>query len=235
MANPLSEIIDEGLDHSIHKWVHYLPIYHRHFEIYKTKPSKIGDSGGGLEGALTKIIILEIGVQNGGSLDLWNKYFGADRCQIFGVDIDPACKQLERDNITIIIGDQNDVEFLNSLVATLPPCDIIIDDGGHTMTQQIRTFNVLFPHVAPGGVFLCEDTHTSYMSSYGGGLKNPASFIEFSKNLIDELTGYHYQQVTRITTECAGMHYYDSMVFFDKALSPIGAPQAPHRFKASNH
>jgi hypothetical protein len=163
-------------------------------------------------------------------LDLWNKYFGSDRCQIFGVDIDPACKQLERDNITIIIGDQNDVEFLISLTATMPPCDIIIDDGGHTMTQQIRTFNALFPHVAPGGVFLCEDTHTSYMPGYGGGLKRPETFIEFTKNLIDELTGYHYRNVSRITTQCSGIHYYDSMVFFDKAIAPIGAPQAPVRY-----
>lgn len=210
-TDPLTQIIDSGLEHRIHKWLHYLPLYHRYFDKYRN----IG----------RKISILEIGVQNGGSLDMWNKYFGPDNCDIYGVDIDPKCAQLQRDNIKIFIGDQGDSNFLNSLKEKIPQLDIIIDDGGHTMKQQILTFQLLFSHVKPDGIYLCEDTHTSYWSAFGGKLKDPSTFIEYSKNCIDDINGYHYGHVNNITQTCSGIHYHDSMVFFEKSPDIIPAPR----------
>ena len=49
------------------------------------------------------------------------------------------------------------------------PFDIIIDDGGHTMEQQIASIETLFPALNEGGVYLCEDTHTSYWESTAAG------------------------------------------------------------------
>lgn len=213
--DPLLDIISTGLDHTIHKWVHYLPLYHKHFEKYRKSASPTN-----------KVVILEIGVQNGGSLDLWNKYFGKDNCIIYGVDIDPACASLQRDNITIFIGDQGNKDFLFDLKSKILCPDILIDDGGHTMVQQIITFDIMFDHVKPGGVFLCEDTHTSYWESFGGGYKRPSTFMEFSKNLIDSLNGYHHGKIDNITLQCSGMHFYDSMVFFDKSSSNIPHPSS---------
>jgi hypothetical protein len=46
--------------------------------------------------------------------------------------------------------------------------DIIIDDGGHTMNQQITSLTHLWHAVKPGGVYFCEDLQTSYMREYGG-------------------------------------------------------------------
>jgi hypothetical protein len=84
------------------------------------------------------------------------------------VDIDPRCKELEKDMpIKILIGDQCDI----NLYQDIPDLDIIVDDGGHTMIQQNTTFNFLFPRLKPGGVYLCEDTHTSYWAPWGGGLR----------------------------------------------------------------
>lgn len=100
MSNPLLDIINGGIEHPLHKWLHYLPLYHRHFEKYRLRASPEN-----------KIHILEIGVAGGGSLDLWNKYFGPDRCMIYGVDINPNCKRFERDNIEIFVGDQGDPKF----------------------------------------------------------------------------------------------------------------------------
>lgn len=38
------------------------------------------------------------------------------------------------------------------------PCvDILLDDGGHTMNQQITTFREMFPHIQDGGLYMCED------------------------------------------------------------------------------
>jgi hypothetical protein len=192
-----------------------LPLYHKHFEAHKK-----------LASPENKIIILEIGVQNGGSLDLWNKYFGPDNCVIYGIDIDSRCLSLTRDNIKIFIGDQGNIDFLEDIKSKIPSVDILIDDGGHTMIQQINTFNVLFDHVKSGGVYLCEDTHTSYWTSHGGGYRNPATFMEYSKGLIDSLNGHHHGKVDSLTASCSGIHFYDSMVFFDKSPVPILAPSA---------
>jgi len=121
---------------------------------------------------------------------MWKKYFGAG-AQIFGLDIDPQCKLFEEDRIRIFIGDQGDRQFLRLLKQQLPKLDILIDDGGHTMEQQIVTFQELFPHISANGVYMCEDLHTSYWRSYGGGYLNPNSFVEYSKRLIDYLNAYH--------------------------------------------
>ena len=213
MSDPLKDILDKGLAHTCHKWLHYLPIYHRHFDIYRKQKS---------------VRILEIGIQNGGSLDLWNEYFGKDNCEIVGVDIDPKCASLAGGNITIHIGDQENKYFLMELL-DLPPFDIIIDDGGHTMAQQINTFEMLFGHVKPGGIYLCEDLHTSYWPQFGGG-DHPGTFINYSKRFIDMINGYHHKftQINNITKTCSGIHYYDSMIFMDKAPKLIESPQHKH-------
>lgn len=39
-----------------------------------------------------------------------------------------------------------------------------IDDGGHSWNQQRTSFDVLFPAVVPGGVYILEDLLTSYWS-----------------------------------------------------------------------
>lgn len=156
---------------------------------------------------------------------LWNKYFGFENCQIYGIDIDPSCTQHEHNNIKIIIGDQGDKNFLESIMKSIPSPDILIDDGGHTMMQQINTFEVLYDHVKRGGIYLCEDTHTSYWQQYGGGLNNPDSFIEHTKKLIDKMNAYHHKSgIDSFTRSCLGIYYYDSMVFFEKAELPINEP-----------
>src|SRR5688572_2076063 len=111
----------------------------------------------------TPVVVVEIGVDRGGSLQLWKAYFGPE-ARIVGVDVDPQCKQIEGDGIEIIIGDQGDRVFLEHLAQTLPPIDVLIDDGGHRMDQQLLTFEVLFPALSERGVYLCEDVASSYWS-----------------------------------------------------------------------
>ena len=118
----------------VHKWHHYFEIYDRHFARFRNKP----------------ITVVEFGVSQGGSIQMWKHYFG-DQLQFVGVDINPNCKQFEEPGVRIEIGDQQDRKFLRALSKTLPPIDVLIDDGGHTMEQQIATFEELFPMVAPEG------------------------------------------------------------------------------------
>lgn len=112
--------------------------------------------------------ILEIGIQHGYSLKMWEEYF--PNAMIFGVDIDDK-SQFNNDRIRTIKGDQANRDFLNSLPASF---DIIIDDGGHTMEQQMISFGCLFKKVRPGGFYVIEDLGTSLMPvhTYGGNALN---------------------------------------------------------------
>ena len=49
------------------------------------------------------------------------------------------------------------------------PFDIVLDDGGHHVDMQVVTFDELWPSIAPGGVFMVEDTFSSYVRKLGGG------------------------------------------------------------------
>ena len=132
----------------------------------------------------------------------------------------PRCAQLADDNIEILIGSQSDRTFLRDVRRRIGQVDILLDDGGHTMRQQIITFEELFPLVARDGVYVVEDLHTSYWPSYGGGLKRRGTFIEYSKNFIDHIHAFHSRQwnfrVNELTKSVASLHFYDSVLVVEK-------------------
>lgn len=202
--NSLEQYFKKNKGRLIHKYHHYFDIYERHFQKYRNK----------------KVTILEIGIFQGGSLQMWKNYFGKSAA-IYGVDINPKCKAFEEKNIQIFIGSQSDREFLRQLKTQIPKVDILIDDGGHTMKQQIVTFEELYDHVKEGGVYLCEDLHTSYWLRYGGGNRRRGTFIEYSKDLVDKLNAYHSEQkslkVSEFTKSTDSLHFYDSMLVIEKA------------------
>ena len=150
---------------------------------------------------------------------MWQKYFGP-KAKIYGIDIDPRCKALEKENIEIFIGSQTDVNFLNEVKQKIPPIDILIEDGGHTMNQMRVSFDNLIDHVKTDGVYLCEDLHCCYWLSYGGGYKRMNSFIEYSKNFIDYINAWHSKQsslkVNHFTHTIHSLHYYDSILVIEK-------------------
>lgn len=185
--------------HLVYKWHHYFEVYDNYFKKF------IGKNP----------VVLEIGVSRGGSLDMWNYYFDKN-CSIYGFDIDSSCKQYENQNIKIIIGDQNNKNHLDNIIKDLPPIDIIIDDGSHIQEHIINSFTNLYNHINPGGVYLIEDLHTAYWSSYGGGYKLPSSFIEYSKNLIDEVNSWHHNGCNKYEHQIKSIHYHDSICVITK-------------------
>lgn len=186
----------------IHKVVHYTEAYDRFFSKFRNK----------------KIKVLEIGVFKGGSLQMWKNYFG-EKADIIGIDIEPKCKKYEEERIKIYIGDQQDRDFLRSLKDRIGKVDIIIDDGGHTMQQQITSFEELFDMLDENGVYLCEDTHTSYWGKHGGGYKKENTFIEYSKWHVDSLNEQYFNSKDipfPYRGEIKSITFYDGMVFFEK-------------------
>ena len=210
-TNPLEKYFRRNSGRLIHKWIHYFDVYDRHFSRFRGRP----------------VVVLEFGVFQGGSLQMWRDYFGKSAL-IYGVDIDPRCAELGGKNIRILIGDQEDRDFLRSVVAQTGPIDVVIEDGGHMMGQQIATFEEVYPHVKQDGVFLIEDLHTSYWPEYGGGIDEPGSFMEYAKKLTDKLNAWHSRDDERLgvdefTRTTRSMHFYDSIIVFEK-----GRVDPPH-------
>jgi hypothetical protein len=220
--NDLERYFYNNPGRTIHKWKHYFEIYERHLARYRDK----------------QVTLVEIGVARGGSLQMWKQYFGP-KARIIGVDINPECTAYAEEHIEVLIGNQEDRTFLRSLAERIPNIDVLIDDGGHTMLQQITTFEELFPRIAPDGVYVCEDLHTSYWHGYGGGYRSPSSFIEYSKNFIDYIHAWHapkpgkpqrkkwYRQqrpsiaISDFTRSAHSLHYYDSVLVIEKrTLAP---------------
>ncbi len=114
--------------------------------------------------------LLEIGVQNGGSLQVWSKYLPAGS-RIVGIDIDPRCKELTLGrNVQVLLADAGKPADLERVLGD-SGFDIIIDDGSHRSSHVITAFKACFQRLKPGGVYIIEDLHCSYFSSFGGSFR----------------------------------------------------------------
>lgn len=148
------------------------------------------------------IKFLEIGIQKGNSVKLWESYF--PNAELHFIDIDDSFIKYYSSRSLYHYVDQENFAEMDQLASSLGGnFDVIIDDGGHTMNQQIVSFQALFPYVNSGGLYIIEDLHTSYWREYGGHGKIGAPLvgvgtcIEFLKDRIDDLN------YTAGVTECA--------------------------------
>lgn len=184
---------------SIHKWKHYFPVYERHFGRFTGRP----------------VVFWEIGCGEGGSLQMWKRYFGP-YAQIIGLDVRPQCAAFREDQIAVCIGNQSDTAFLDRVLAEFGTPDIVLDDGSHRMSDVLATFRHLYPRLDRNGVYMVEDMHTAYWPKFEGGLRRQGSFIEYCKELIDEINGEYANNVTEFTHATLSMHFYDSVVAFER-------------------
>jgi hypothetical protein len=119
------------------------------------------------------LLIFEVGIggyqfpdRGGQSLRMWERYF--PNAKIVGIDVYQK-DGMGSDRVHIEKGSQDDPDFLASLVNKYGSPDLIIDDASHVNSLTIRTFEILFPMLKDGGLYFCEDVHTSFwMQDYGG-------------------------------------------------------------------
>ena len=189
----------DKLDHG------YIKIYDSYFKEIKDKELKI----------------LEIGVADGKSLLTWSDYF--KNSVIIGIDIhkiDIIEKNLDRKNIKIHQGSQSDEKFINDIINQYGNFDIIIDDGSHQVAHVNKTFQYLYPKMSKNGVYLVEDTHAAYWKdTHGGGLNEPESIVNVSKNLVDKLNADHTKgqvEPDDFTRSTQSITFYDSVIVFER-------------------
>jgi hypothetical protein len=177
----MSDLANVFMNHEgyfIDKWEQYIGIYESELAPFIIAGQPIS--------------LLEIGVQNGGSLQVWKKYLPVGSC-VVGIDINPDCAKLELDeNTSVHIADGTDRAALDGVLGDLT-FDVIIDDGSHRSDHIISTYKALFSRVKGGGKYIIEDLHASYWSEYGGGFRTEGSAMEFLKGLADGLNCDHFR------------------------------------------
>lgn len=164
------------------KWSLYLSEYDRLLAGYRDRP----------------VSVLEIGVQNGGSLEIWLQFF-ARAARIVGCDIDPKAAQLRYDDarVAVVVADAGTDAAERQIRRLCASFDIIIDDGSHRSVDIVRNFARYFPLLNDGGVYVVEDLHCSYWDAVGdiehaGGLYHPDGSVAFFKALVDVINFEHW-------------------------------------------
>lgn len=110
------------------------------------------------------------------------------------MEFDEACADkwaAETTGATIFAGDQADPIFLQKFInESGGEFDVIIDDGGHTMDQQLTSLEYLWKIVKPGGLYIIEDLQTSHWPVFGGDPTmsdpNVPTMLKFIFELIDD-------------------------------------------------
>lgn len=161
--------------------------------------------------------MVEIGVYEGGSLEMWKRYLGPS-AQIIGIDIDPRCRTFEAAQIAVRIGDQGDPGFLQGVLDEFGPIDIVLDDGSHRAQDSAVSFDLLYPQLDRNGIYVVEDTGTSYLAGWGGGLRREGTFVEVLKDRIDELhaASHTEQRPTSFSEMTRSLHVYKNLVVFER-------------------
>jgi len=185
----LAEIHRKKIGKVSDKWSSYL-------DFYDDKLWYLQDS---------KINLLEIGVQNGGSLETWARYFWKAE-KIVGIDIDPKCADLKfKDKrIEVVIGDAKTVKLEDTF-------DIIIDDGSHQAADIIANWQRWWPKLNDGGVYVVEDFHTMWMPGYG------SNAIQFFAGFIAAVNGK-----AKVDHKVKRMEFQNSLVLLEKGEPVLG-------------
>ena len=189
------------------KWHSCLVFYNEIFDAFRHK----------------NVRVLEIGVQNGGSLELWAKYF-PNAEKIVGCDINTSCSKLqfEDDRISVVVGDASTAHTATQIFEIATNFDIIIDDGSHESGDIIRTFSQYFESLTPGGIFVVEDLHCSYwQEDFNGGLNAPFSSVSFFKRIIDMVNYEHWGTETRPSVSLDYFSKTYDIAFDDNELRSI--------------
>lgn len=195
----LKDVFDNHTDKFSGKWTHYFDVYDRYLQRY------IGQ----------EFTLLEVGVSNGGSLQMWKKYFG-DKVRIVGIDIDPRTMYTES-QIETHLGSQTDSAFLQSVLETTGRPDVVIDDGSHVQSDVLKTFGMLYQAVKDDGVYIIEDLHTAYWQEYEGGINSPFNFVTIASRFTHDVNLTWMQQpYTPSLPNLKSMSFYDSMMVFEK-------------------
>ena len=209
----LTEIaIKHGTDKCIDHF--YTPVYARHFAHLRKR----------------RVTLLEIGVGGyenpaigGNSLRMWADWFTHPESVFIGIDIHEKNIAFEDIRIKLHKGSQTDHKFLERLRRRYGGFDIVIDDGSHIPNEVIKTFQIAFPMIRKGGMYVVEDVQTSYWKHpwtiQDCQYDESSPSMSFFKQVPDWI---NYAEIPNgkapdfFEKNITGIHFYHNLVVIDK-------------------
>lgn len=132
--------------HRNHKFGHgFSKFYERHLTKFKKK----------------KIKILEIGSLQGASAAAFVKYF--PHAEIYCIDINLRNFKYSSDKINVFGMNSSNSKMMKSFLSKIQfdqfnkGFDIIIDDGSHILSDQLKALNFFYKNLSRGGFYIIED------------------------------------------------------------------------------
>jgi len=183
----------------------YLNTYECYLHNFRDRPIKLLEIGfGGYEDR----------TGGGESLYTWQEYF--PMADITCLEIYP--KEFSLDRVRVIQGSQDSREDLRSIGENYGPFDIIVDDGSHLSSHQIKSFTELFtPYLKDGGIYIVEDTSTNYEPE----MNKPTSCIDFFKSNIDIWNHKIHNFQSHLMSPFQFIHFYNQLIIVAKGRSGI--------------
>ncbi|KAH8052477.1 hypothetical protein JL722_10020 [Aureococcus anophagefferens] len=182
----------------VHKVAHYFDVYERHFALRGRR-----------------VVMLEIGVQSGGSIELWRAYFGDD-LEYHGVDINPNCAQFDDParNVHVHVGDATDANFMQALARRVGPVDVVLDDGSHESAHMRASFEALYALVAPRGFAkrLVDSLNAFNVADGAEGYTDPTN----PPTRYDDVATMPDAPAVRFAASTWSLCFYDGVVVFER-------------------
>lgn len=190
---------------------HYTPHYHKWFEPLRNE----------------NIVLLEVGVGGedtelgGKSLLGWREYFPHGK--IYGIDIYDK-RGLDGERLKTFMGSQDDPKFLNAVIGEIGSPDIIIDDASHINKLTIKTFELLFPRLKKGGIYVIEDLECAYRWDFGGSVKlhqwDDETIVNYLFKMTHHINSIHLGKSGYVKPpmyqDIHSIHYYRDMCIIKK-------------------
>jgi len=155
--------------------------------------------------------MIELGIRRGGSTALFALLLEPEK--LVAIDIGKPAKELERFRAENPRGariaplyrtSQDDETALGEVLAREMdgPLDLVIDDASHAYEQTRNSFEILFPRLRPGGLYVIEDWRWAHMRGFMLWRDQPAL-----SNLIFQLMMIcaGHPELIEVITVCPGL------------------------------
>lgn len=186
-----------------------------------------------------EIRMLEIGVQSGGSIQMWRWFFGTSRLRYVGIDTNPLSAAWADETVHIYVGSSQHRELLNKIVRHHGPFDLIVDDGGGKSSMMDSSFDGLYPEaLAADGILCIENLNNVYRKETTApnawldedykAEENENTFVGRSKSFVDALHARRqrepdeeedreifeeaWKKARHFSYRTEAIHFYESMV-----------------------
>jgi hypothetical protein len=205
--------IEHGTDKSsLHH--NYCGIYDKYFSSLRDKDFLFVEAGVGGYDQLNS---------GGQSARMWRDYF--TQAKVVTFDIHSKSPHLFN-GVSFMKGSQDDAYFLESLVRVHGHPLVFIDDASHINDLTIATFEIMFPMLLSGGIYVVEDIETSYYCRDGfGGVENPIDFnantsMNYFRKALNDLNSQYISnyipEPENIHRDIESIHFYKNLIIILK-------------------